>query len=123
MQLNELHAFCVYRVHGFYAFAIGLFSLICSTFAATVPIMLPESFINSPSIQRLYPIPQSLKKHTIPQKMYISRFLFLKNITKQGILDKLFGRDGLFHYLCFQKTIRFNLSFLCNICENRGGLG
>ena len=40
--------------------------------------------------------------------MYISRFLFLKNITKQGILDKLFGRDGLSHYLCLQKTIRFN---------------
>ena len=25
MQLNELHAFCVYRVHGFYVFSIGFF--------------------------------------------------------------------------------------------------
>ncbi len=55
--------------------------------------------------------------------MYIFRFLFLKNIIYQGFFDNLFGRDGLFHYLCFQKTIRFYLSFLCNICENWGGLG
>ena len=39
--------------------------------------------------------------------MYIFRFLFLKNIIYQGFFDNLFGRDGLFHYLCFQKTIRF----------------
>ena len=25
MQLNELHAFCVYRVHGFYMFSMGFF--------------------------------------------------------------------------------------------------
>ena len=25
MQLNELHAFCVYRVHGFYVFSMGFF--------------------------------------------------------------------------------------------------
>ena len=25
VQLNELHAFCVYRVHGFYVFSIGFF--------------------------------------------------------------------------------------------------
>ena len=25
MQLNELHAFCVYRVHAFYVFSMGFF--------------------------------------------------------------------------------------------------
>ena len=25
VQLNELHAFCVYRVHGFYVFSMGFF--------------------------------------------------------------------------------------------------
>ena len=55
--------------------------------------------------------------------MYIFRFLFLKKHYKIGILDKLFGRDELFHYLCLQKMIIFKFIISIEIYAKLGRSG
>lgn len=56
MQLNELHAFCVYGVHGCYAFSMGFFYFLFQiallynykivNYKLTLSILILEEFVN-----------------------------------------------------------------------------